>query len=394
MPDLSLTLEETSHAGATPIPRQVCIVQRIVPHYRVPFFRGLQSRLAQGGVQLRLIHGQEFPGTVPRSVSLDEDWSVPIHNRYIRVANRELIWQPGSMRLLRAADLVIVEHANRLLLNYLLLGLRGRRRRVAFWGHGANYQAGAGKTGGGFLARSLARRADWWFAYTRGGAALVESYGYPRDRLTVVNNSIDSRRLGAAVADCSVEERRRLRAQLALPESGVGIFCGRLVAEKRFDLLWKTALELRRRRPDFSLLIVGEGPLEAEVRAMAASHAWIHHLGPRAGQQLAPYLAVSDFVLIPGLVGLVVVDAFAAGLPLVTTQLDIHSPEIEYLQPGVNGLMTPPRGAAIAEACDRLLGSPETLHRMRAACLETAREFGIEQMVERFARGVFAALTR
>lgn len=42
--------------------------------------------------------------------------------------------------------------------------------------------------------------------------------------------------------------------------------------------------------------------------------------------------------LMPGLVGLAILDAGAAGLPLVTTDYPWHSPEIAYLDPGVNGL--------------------------------------------------------
>ena len=129
------------------------------------------------------------------------------------IAHRELVWQPCSPREFESADLVIVEHANRLLLNYRLLAARGEGRRVAFWGHGANFQAPAEHAGKDGLKRNLARTADWWFAYTNGGARLVESYGYPRDRVTVVNNSIDSRGIADAIARLS-DEKSRLRARL------------------------------------------------------------------------------------------------------------------------------------------------------------------------------------
>jgi L-malate glycosyltransferase len=39
-------------------------------------------------------------------------------------------------------------------------------------------------------------------------------------------------------------------------------------------------------------------------------------------------------MLMPGLVGLAVLDAFADGIPRVTTVIEYHSPEIEYLVPG------------------------------------------------------------
>ncbi len=42
----------------------------------------------------------------------------------------------------------------------------------------------------------------------------------------------------------------------------------------------------------------------------------------------------------PGAVGLAILDAFAAGLPMVTTHCRGHGPEIAYLRQNENGLMT------------------------------------------------------
>jgi len=372
--------------------RRVCIVQRIVPHYRVRFFRLLQAALAKSAIELQLIHGQESPGTVPRNVDLDEPWAHRIQNRYIRIARQELIWQPCSFRELASADLVIVEHANRLLLNYPLLATRSRSRRVAFWGHGTNFQSPESRTTGTAIGRNLARAADWWFAYTIGGAKLVEGYGFPRDRVTVVNNSIDSGSIFKAVSRVTDEDNARLCERLRLERPGVAVFCGRLIEEKRLDLLWAAAREIRRRCPHFSLLVIGDGPLEPEARRMAGAHEWIHYLGAESDDGLAPYFAASDFMLMPGLVGLVVVDAFAAGLPLVTTRIDTHSPEIEYLEPGVNGLVTEPDAESLATACVELLQSPPLLERLRAGCSASSRMYTLEAMVERFARGVRDAL--
>lgn len=374
--------------------RRVCIVQRIVPHYRVSFFQALHRELANTGIDLELIHGQESPGTVPRGEFLDEHWASRVNNRYIRVASQELVWQPASVRTLVGADLVIVEHANRLLLNYPLLAARGAKRRVAFWGHGANFQSASQDSAAETLKRNLARSADWWFAYTNRGAELVESYGFPRDRVTVVNNSIDSRGIARAIDRVSHAQREDLRTRLALDGRRVAIYCGRLIDEKRLDLLWSTALEIHRRHPDFSLIVIGDGPHEAEAQRMAASHEWVHYVGALSGDAVAPYFAVSDFVLMPGLVGLVVVDAFAAGLPLVTSHIETHSPEIEYLEPGVNGLIANPDPEALAAVCVEMFQTPGMLEKLRAGCLDSARVYTLEAMVERFAGGVRAALAQ
>ena len=83
--------------------------------------------------------------------------------------------------------------------------------------------------------------------------------------------------------------------------------------------------------------------------------------GPVFGDETAAdLLRQSTLLLMPGLVGLAVVDSFATGCPLVTVDLPFHSPEIEYLENGVNGVCLPAgtTPTAYAEAVVELLGDP------------------------------------
>src|SRR5689334_9127865 len=113
---------------------RVLVVQRQLPAYRLPFFSLLRERLAALGIDLSLVVG---PAKSVRRDQGDLDWAVRSGNRVASVKGREVVWQP-VLRAAHAADLVIVEQANRLLANYVLLALGAR---VAFWGHGANLQA-------------------------------------------------------------------------------------------------------------------------------------------------------------------------------------------------------------------------------------------------------------
>jgi glycosyltransferase involved in cell wall biosynthesis len=96
----------------------------------------------------------------------------------------------------------------------------------------------------------------------------------------------------------------------------------------------------------------------------------------------------------PGLVGLNVVDGFALGLPTVTTDIDWHSPEIEYLEDGINGLVVhgDPTPDEYAEAVVNLLQDTKTLARITQAAEDSIEMLSIEQMVENFADGVVQAL--
>ena len=89
-------------------------------------------------------------------------------NRVIRLGRRSLVWQPCS-REARDADLVVVDQASRLLLNYWLLHQQHRgRTRVALWGHGENLNRPNASRIGEEIKRRMARMPHWWFAYTEG----------------------------------------------------------------------------------------------------------------------------------------------------------------------------------------------------------------------------------
>jgi glycosyltransferase involved in cell wall biosynthesis len=101
---------------------------------------------------------------------------------------------------------------------------------------------------------------------------------------------------------------------------------------------------------------------------------------------------MSELFLMPGLVGLAIVDAFAARLPVVTTSIPIHSPEIEYLQPGENGSLCDFNEDAYARAVAALLGDERGLERMQQAAAATAEQLTLDNMVGAFADGILRCL--
>jgi glycosyltransferase involved in cell wall biosynthesis len=97
---------------------------------------------------------------------------------------------------------------------------------------------------------------------------------------------------------------------------------------------------------------------------------------------------MAQVFLNPGLVGLTILEAFAAGLPVVTADFRNHSPEIEYLVPGVNGVITAADRESYASAVVNLLDDDALRASLREGALATARSHSIEAMVENFHRGI------
>jgi glycosyltransferase involved in cell wall biosynthesis len=136
---------------------------------------------------------------------------------------------------------------------------------------------------------------------------------------------------------------------------------GRLHAEKGFDILLEAAARLRDRGRDFRLTIAGEGPAAADLKALSV------RLGLGAQVDFPGWVSPPESLL--GKLdlfvcssrtesfGLVVIEAMAAGAPVVAT--DIEGPRI-LLAEGRYGRLAPPEAPdALAEAMAAALGDPQ-----------------------------------
>jgi L-malate glycosyltransferase len=367
---------------------KVVIIQRVVPHYRVPFFIKLQQLLKNDNIDLQLIFGQEQPGTVPRTVELNKPWAIRITNRYFKLPIGELKWQP-CWHTIQDADLVIIEQANRLLINYPLQFLwRNPKHKLAFWGHGTNFQSKNKDSFDNKVKRYLSKKVDWWFAYTDLSIFHLNLAKFPRDKVTVVQNSIDTADLKHAVQKVTHEELTALRQKLGLTSQHIGLYCGGLYSDKRIDFLLAACDNLKTKVPDFECIIIGDGPDSKTVRAATASRDWLHYTGPLFGTERVPYFLLSRVLLMPGLVGLVIIDSFVTQLPLFTTDNNTHSPEIAYLENGVNGFMTANTIDDYVNAVVKGLADDVYLQNLQQGCAASAEKYTLDSMVNNFATGI------
>jgi glycosyltransferase involved in cell wall biosynthesis len=376
-----------SAGGAPPRVPRVLVVQRRLTHYRIPFFESLRRRLADDGIELVLAHGQ---GTAEEDSKADVghlEWALPLPTRYL--AGGRICWQPFT-RAANGCELVVITLENKLVCN-LAEQFRRTGRRVALWGHGANLQ-GDPRSWRERFKRRVARQADWWFGYTQLSMPLIAQSGFPAERVTILNNAVDTSQLRTQFEQVDPQRLARLRESIGLAGGAVGAYVGSLYEEKRLPFLLAAAQAVRARVPGFELIVVGSGPQAGLVRAFCAANPWAHYLGPRHGQDKVDTLALADVMLNPGLVGLGILDGFICEVPMVTTDCGLHSPEIAYLESGVNGVMTADDEAAFVDAVVRILAEPAHAQALRQGCADSARRYTVDEMAERFSAGVRAAL--
>ena len=372
---------------------QVVLVQRAIRQYRVPFLEQLRADLDGRGVALTVLHNTPPMEDDHRRDVAAPDWAERLDARTVPLGGKSLVWQTPPACLWRA-DMVVVEQATQLLLNYrLLLRRYAGGPLVGFWGHGTSPYREAHRAGEA-VKRWVSGQPDWWFAYTDGVVDRVSAFGFPRNRITSVRNATDTSALAAEVDGVSEEEVERLRRELGVGPGTVGLFVGALVPEKKLDFLVQAGEAIRNVVPEFELVIAGDGTMRGWVTRRAADRPWLHFGGQRFGRELATLLRLSSFLMVPAWVGLVVTDSFAAGRPLFASRSEAHGPEIEYIEHDHNGLLIddggdPRRYAAGVVAA---LQEPGLLGRLQHGSRAEADRYGVEDMAVRFADGIEGAL--
>ena len=368
--------------------KSVAIVQRVVVHYRLSFYRQLSEMLAEKGIKLTVFAGHARAEEAFKDALDGIGCGIRVCNRYLYGS---IYWQPLLTRL-KDFDLVIVEQANSVLLNYPLLLQRklfGAPPFIAYWGHGATLHKLHPKPFRDNFKKILTRKVDWWFAYTDLSRSLVMNAGFPKDRICVVNNSTDTTDISAAYEACANTDRTSIRNELGLHEGGpVLVYCGRLYENKALPFLIESCRIARKRLPNLSLLVIGSGELDGWLGEAASKESWIKPVGAKYGEEKALHLMAGDIFVLPSHVGLSILDGFAAGLPVVVARFNNHCPEIAYLQDGGNGVLADATPDAYAVALVRLAVDEVLRKKMGVAARKTAARYSVQGMAKNFAEGV------
>lgn len=243
------------------------------------------------------------------------------------------------------------------------------------------------------LAVSLSvNRRRWWsgverfFCISAAQRDVLVGAGMPAERLAVKHNFVPdpgARRVGGG---------EHL------------LYLGRLAEAKGVTLLMAAWDEIAASGGvGVPLVIAGAGPLEREVTAWAAGRDDVAYVGLLDPEECAKAIARSVAVVAPSTwleaFGLVVVEAMAAGVPVVAAG---HGAFVELVEDGVTGLLHQPgEPASLASRIRRIAADPALGREMgRAARLRYEQGFspavGLERLVEEYRTAIAgrSALTR
>ena len=156
------------------------------------------------------------------------------------------------------------------------------------------------------------------------------------------------------------------------------LFVGRLDERKGFPVAVDAFGRLAPDRPELRLIVVGDGPERSAVNGLPVDvRARVAMLGAVPNVDLPPFEKACDLYLGTSVggesFGIVLVEAMAAGLPVVASGIPGYD---EVVTDGVDGLLVPPRDPeALARAAGTILDDPGLAERLSAAGLARAATF-------------------
>jgi glycosyltransferase involved in cell wall biosynthesis len=237
------------------------------------------------------------------------------------------------------------------------------------------------------IARSEDRRAALIFrgahevaCVSRDLADRLRACGFPQTRISVVENAIEP------ALPLDPADREALDAEFGLRDGGLIVSVARLVPQKAHHRLLEAAVTVRDAHPGARLLIVGDGPLRAELERHAAElslDGFVRFTGLR--RDTRRLIARADVVAFSSDwegMSLAALEALAAGVPVVSTPAEGMR---DLLGSGAGLLAAGFEAPALAASLLEALESPARRAAMGARGKALVEErFGVGRMADAY----------
>jgi 1,2-diacylglycerol 3-alpha-glucosyltransferase len=240
----------------------------------------------------------------------------------------------------------------------------------------------------GKLSAVFSNRCDLTIAPSIKIKKLLESYG--------VTKAIDVLATGVNVKDyAQIVKSNNFRKQYGLkPNDKLLIFVGRLGKEKNIDFLISAMPLIQKQIKNAKLIIIGDGPHRVNLQKQAIKlkiKDSVIFTGYFKKSEVVKAYQSSDIFAFASLTdtqGMVVVEAAAAGLPIVAVKDDAFG---EFLQNGQNGFNTQHNKKDFSNKVVQILSNKSLYNKMSKKSQEIARKFTIEKQAKKLV-GIYRKL--
>jgi len=362
---------------------KVGLIQRVLPHYRKPFFDAL-GKACLGG--LSVFAGQPKPGeSIKSAEDLEYAQLSKGKNLHILRGSLYLCLQPGLMDWLRSwnPDVLIVEANPRYLTTPSAIGwMHERNRPVIGWGLGAPKISGAFSSIRETRREKFISQFDGLIAYSQKGAEEYAMIDFPQDKIYVAPNAVTPPPPHPIPHRPIPKGNQPLRV----------LFVGRLQERKNLDNLISACSHLPEQlQPE--LVIVGDGPDRNRLEKIAQDlYPKTEFTGALYGNELDEQFREADLFVLPGTGGLAIQQAMSYGLPVIAAQADGTQEDLIRKE---NGWQIPANNLpALESTLRKALENKSGLREMgKESYRIVAEEINLNQMVNIFVEALDRSLS-
>ena len=236
--------------------------------------------------------------------------------------------------------------------------------------------------------KKLIGAASYWFSSGSTVDDYLEYYG--ADKNKIVRVPFTSLRKNDIQAEpCSRGDKEKIRNLLQIdPQKPVILSVGQFIYRKGFDVLLKAMNKCSR---TYQLLIIGDEPTE-EYMQLKKKYKLdnVIFCGFVGKEKLKQYYKAADLFVLPtreDIWGLVINEAMAMGLPVITTDQCVAG--LELVKDNINGYIVPSENEnELAECIERIMTSEEDRIRMGMESLHMIKTYTVENMALMYEDGM------
>jgi glycosyltransferase involved in cell wall biosynthesis len=232
--------------------------------------------------------------------------------------------------------------------------------------------------------RRVHNRSDCTFVPSHETIEQLDGQGF--ENLQLLPKGVDTRLFHPKKRDVLLRAKWGAR-----PSSLVGLYVGRIAAEKNLDLIVRTFTEISARIPDFKGVFVGDGP---KLEDLKKQHPQFVYAGVQYGEDLASHYASADLFIFPSTTetfGNVTLEAMASGLAVLAYD---YAAARQHIVDGVNGYVAPFDDEVAFLQKAMVLAVDKALPSIREQARHRARKVRWKKVVKRFQKQLVEMIER
>lgn len=266
---------------------------------------------------------------------------------------------------------------------------RNEGRRVVLTFHSTEYGRNGGNFGDGWGFREVSGK-EWYAGYIANRIIAVSCtmknelcwlYKIPNDKIDVIKNAIDPGKYKIRADPSRTKEKYGVP-----PLAPIVLFAGRIEYQKGPDLLVEAVPKVLENHREVKFVFAGEGGMRTHLQRRVAELGveWAaKYLGMIPYRKYIELLNSADIVCIPSRnepFGIVLLEAWAAGRPVVVTNVGGLEENVENF---VDGVKVRPNPESIAWGINHLFNNPDLMEQISKKGREKVRKFRWPDTVEK-----------